>query len=193
MDDAPGSSERSSPPSSWLRNRFTENFRDRDRRMNHSQPPQLRQERDDASSRDSWVQLPRMIHRDLPFHQSRNRMNVRNLDPRRRLWKLQMMDWFHTLLRLPMKWSIGLLLMLWSGMVGTFALLYWFEDNYGYTKLDCGLGLTDHESISLSGAFAFSLETCTTVGCTYSLATTGTTTATRACMFVNKKCLHYGP
>jgi hypothetical protein len=109
-----------------------------------------------------------MIDRNLPFHQSRNKMNVRNLDPKRYLWRLQMIDWFHTLLRLPACLSVGVLLLLWITMVSFFAVLYWYEDHYFFGMGgDCGLGITDTESISFSGAFAFSLETCTTVGCTF--------------------------
>ena len=118
------------------------------------------------NQRESTVFLPRMVDRNLPFHQSRNKMNIKNLDPKRFLWKLQIEDWFHSLLRLNPCLSIGVLLLIWISIVCLFAAIYWFQDNVHYRKIDCGLGITETEFISASGAFAFSLETSTTVGCT---------------------------
>ena len=92
-------------------------------------------------------------------------MNVKNLDPQRLLWRLHIEDWFHTLLRLPACLSVSVLLFLWMSMVGFFGVFYWYADNVRYVKQDCGLGPEETESISFPGAFAFSLETCTTVGC----------------------------
>lgn len=112
----------------------------------------------------SKVILPRMVDRNLPFHQSRNKTNVKILDPHRLLWKIRVEDWFHTLLRVSACLSVSVLLSLWIAMVGTFGVIYWFEDNVGYIKQDCGLGPNENKAISLAGAFAFSLETCTTVG-----------------------------
>jgi hypothetical protein len=127
------------------------------------------------------VSLPRMIDRNLPFHQSRNKMNVRNVR-NHHLWKLQLMDWFHTMLRLPACMSVGLLLGMWIGMIFFFATVYWYQDHVRYESQDCGLGIQDGMKISLSGAFAFSLETCTTVG--YGLPGTSTSFFEKGCSMV---------
>ena len=119
-----------------------------------------------GAKRLSQVSLPRMVHRDLPFHQSTNSMSVKNT-ARYSLLRLMIMDWFHTLLRCPAAISITFLLLLWISLVAFYGVIYWFVDNHYYNSVDCGLGPTEKEFISLSGAFAFSLETCTTVGCKY--------------------------
>jgi len=126
--------------------------------------------------------IPRMVDRDLNFHQSRNKMNIHNLNSNRYLWRLQLKDWFHTLLRLHAGVSVSVLLCLWTIIVAVFAALYWYEDNVHYQIVDCGLGITDTESISFSGAFAFSLETATTVG--YGLPGTSTSFFQQGCSVI---------
>jgi len=120
-----------------------------------------------------------MIDRNLPFHQSLNGMKVRNSDHRRVLMPLLMEDWFHALLRLSPWLSVNFLLFLWVAMVGVFAAMYWYLDNVSYNIVDCGLGPTVGESIAFAGAFAFSLETCTTVG--YGLPGTSTSFFEKTC------------
>ena len=63
--------------------------------------------------------------------------------------------------------SVGILLAIWVVMVAAFAWAYWFEDNVHYQFEECGIGVNDADALSMPGAFAFSLETWTTVGCTY--------------------------
>ena len=114
-------------------------------------------------NRISQVDLPRMVHRNLPFYQSRNRVKVKN-SAYKLLWRLMILDWFHTLLRLPAYLSISFLLFLWVLLVAFYAFIYWYLDNIQYGHIDCGLGPTPQAPIAFMGAFAFSLETCTTVG-----------------------------
>ena len=116
--------------------------------------------------RRSQVSLPRMVDRNLPFYQSTNSMKIKNSD-HKYLWRLMIIDWFHTLLRLPACISVSFLLFLWVLLIEFYAAIYWFEDNVHYKLVDCGLGVDGSHMISFAGAFAFSLETCTTVGCKF--------------------------
>jgi hypothetical protein len=61
--------------------------------------------------------------------------------------------------------SLTGLLMIWSGTILLFALVYVKIDE-NTNNLDCGLGEAGMP-IPWATAFAFSLETCTTVGCKY--------------------------
>lgn len=106
-----------------------------------------------------------MVDRNLPFHQSRNSMNVRNAYDRS-LYQLLVNDWFHALLRVHPCLSVNFLLSMWVLMILMFAAMYWYLDTVHYKAIDCGLGPREGITISFQGAFAFSLETCTTVGCT---------------------------
>jgi hypothetical protein len=109
------------------------------------------------------VFLPRFVSRDLPFHQSSNLVKITNINQAKHLWKLVMIDWFHSLLRLPPYISITFLLSLWILLITIFASIYMYVD-YINIHVDCGLG-TIGSPIPFAGAFAFSLETQTTVGC----------------------------
>jgi hypothetical protein len=126
----------------------------------------------DRHRRISQVVLPRMVHRNLPFFQSRNNVRMKNSDTKL-LWRLMILDWFHSLLRLPAYLSISFLLFLWILLVIFYAAIYWYLDNIQYGNIDCGLGPTlstqgtANIPIVFMGAFAFSLETCTTVGCKF--------------------------
>ena len=113
----------------------------------------------------SRVDLPRMVQRNLPFNQSSNHVSVKNKHRSKPLWQLMFLDWFHTLLRLPACVSVGFLLLLWVLIVFMFGCMYWYLDNVALRSLDCGLGVDALHDISFLGAIAFSLETCTTVGC----------------------------
>ena len=109
--------------------------------------------------------MRRLVIRDLPFRQSSNVFQVR---PRRCspgqgfLRLLYREDWFHVLLRLRTPFSLLVLLLLWTLLVVIFAAIYAGIDAYDPT-VSCGLGAAGFP-ISYRAAFAFSLETCTTVG-----------------------------
>ena len=111
----------------------------------------------------SKVQLPRLIPRDLPYKQSRNQVNIKNVKLHSHAFPLILLDWFHALLRLPMLTSIPLLLSTWTIAILVFAGIYLRIDRVN-KNIDCGLS-NPGEIIPWSTAFAFSLETCTTVGC----------------------------
>lgn len=111
------------------------------------------------------VDLPRMVHRNLPFHQSQNSVRMKNSSKGTKLWKLIFADWFHALLRLPSYVSVGFLLLLWTLLITFFGFVYWYLDNIQYSSLDCGLRTTAETKLAFMGAVAFSLETVTTVGC----------------------------
>ena len=119
------------------------------------------------SSRDNELHdgFPRLIERNLPYHQSRNKIYIRHRNARKSLYRLLQYNWFHVFLRLKTRDSVAGLLVLWTLMILGFAVLYHALDATE-PDVDCGL---NHKGIpiSLRGAFGFSLETATTVG--YSL------------------------
>jgi len=76
-------------------------------------------------------------------------------------------DWFHFLLRVPWFISVPIVILIWVAMIVVFASIYWYVDsNNANLDKDCGLGESGMP-ISIAAAYAFSLETCTTVGCEY--------------------------
>lgn len=106
--------------------------------------------------------FPRLILRNLPFFQSKNKVSVihnKGLD----IAPLLQHDWFHVFLRLPSKYSITIMLSVWTGMVLAFAGLYIAFDNSNEKEV-CRLGDSPNDIITFGAAFAFSVETCTTVG-----------------------------
>jgi hypothetical protein len=122
-----------------------------------------------SSSRDEKVRAPlrRLVARDMPFHQSSNSLRIRHqISPRGRgpmnvrFWYFP--DWFHVFLRLRTEVSVLLFVALWTALVVIFAGLYYGVD-LQYLDISCGLGPAG-DPISFNGAFAFSLETATTVG-----------------------------
>ena len=112
--------------------------------------------------------LKRLIVRDMPFHQSSNSLRIRHqISPRSRggpmnvrFWYFP--DWFHVFLRLRTQVSLLLLVALWTALILIFAGLYYGVDRKD-REVSCGLGPAG-DPISFNGAFAFSLETATTVG-----------------------------
>jgi len=111
----------------------------------------------------SQVFLPRMILRNMPYNQSNNQCQVINTNKSKSsLIRLLLSDWFHVLLRIKIHYSIFMLLGLWLGIILFFAVLYVKIDT-AYDQENCGLGKPPNP-ISFPAAFAFSLETCTTVG-----------------------------
>jgi hypothetical protein len=113
------------------------------------------------SSRNVMSQpVPRLVKRDLQFNQSRNTLQIEMKDLSKFTYMLQREDWYHVFLRLPASQSITLLLVPWTLCLLLFAGIYMGVDR-AYEGTDCGL--TDSQS-SYGTYFAFSLETCTTVG-----------------------------
>lgn len=104
----------------------------------------------------------RLVTRDLPFFQSKNRLQVTNQHSSLRLWTLLYKDWFHVVLRLNLMMSVIMMLSIWTIAIIIFAGVYMMVDQ-GSNAATCGLG-ANGEPIHFGPAFAFSLETCTTVG-----------------------------
>eukprot|EP00551_Chaetoceros_affinis_P006499 CAMPEP_0203663096 /NCGR_PEP_ID=MMETSP0090-20130426/819_1 /ASSEMBLY_ACC=CAM_ASM_001088 /TAXON_ID=426623 /ORGANISM="Chaetoceros affinis, Strain CCMP159" /LENGTH=512 /DNA_ID=CAMNT_0050525963 /DNA_START=60 /DNA_END=1598 /DNA_ORIENTATION=- len=125
----------------------------------------------DATAAAAFTQTPyypRLIPRDLPFEQSRNTIKIHNRErgsipifPSAIRFILSY-NWFHILLRWNTMASVSLLVGFWLMGVTIFAQIYKLLDEHN-PHLQCGLGKPG-QPIDLSGAFAFSLETCTTVG-----------------------------
>ena len=111
---------------------------------------------------------PRLIKRDLDYYQSSNSVNVQNVETYRSpiipstIKYVLSRNWFHILLRWPTFHSIPFLVALWFLGVVIFAHIYKVVDsNTPYEQ--CRLG-EPGTPIAFSAAFAFSLQTCTTVG-----------------------------
>lgn len=79
-----------------------------------------------------------------------------------KIGKLIQHDWFHVLLRRPTWESLLFLLVIWTVAIIIFAGFYMAADRND-PAVNCGLGMAE-SPIEFHGAFAFSLETCTTVG-----------------------------
>lgn len=110
------------------------------------------------------LDTPRLVHRDLPFHQSTNYVRVENnSNAGFPTISLLRHDWFHSLLQLPTQVSVSLIMSLWMGMILAFAGVYVAVDNIDPQR-ECGLGEANNP-IHFAGAFAFSLETCTVSKC----------------------------
>ena len=63
--------------------------------------------------------------------------------------------------------SFPIFVAIWYGMIWVFALVFTRVDSSYFNRdKDCGLA-EPGIPITLSAAYAFSLETCTTVGCEY--------------------------
>ena len=104
----------------------------------------------------------RLVKRNLPFYQSKNVLRVANQHSEMRLFSLLANDWFHVALRFHLWVSLFFLLTVWTLAIIVFAAIYMRIDS---DRLDdnCGLGAPG-VPITFGPAFAFSLETCTTVG-----------------------------
>jgi hypothetical protein len=132
---------------------------------------QLLRPRHRAVSSEDYTSTPRLVERNLPFHQSISMVSVQNkvknnipLFP----WKLRHVlnhNWFHIMLRWPTMISLVGLLLMWIFFLVFFAFVY-VNIDAREPKLECGLGKKGHP-ITFAPALSFSLETCTTVG--YSL------------------------
>jgi len=109
----------------------------------------------------SQVQLPRLITRDFPYHQSSSRVEITNVQ-RHILYRLIYRDWFHLMLRQPAWVTFPSLILIWYMSIWVWAFAYVLVDRNNGLK-DCGISEADHP-IEIREAFAFSLETTTTVG-----------------------------
>ncbi|KAG7336644.1 inward rectifier potassium channel [Nitzschia inconspicua] len=107
--------------------------------------------------------LPRLVHRNRAFHQSSNKVSIKH-NQGTKIFKLLRFNLFHVFLRWQTKWSLLVLLSLWILAILFFALLYVVYDNIK-PEQTCGLS-AENQPIYFAGAFAFSLQTCTTVGYT---------------------------
>ena len=116
----------------------------------------------DSSSPSSSKSFPRLVQRNLPFNQSKNKVSVIH-NKGVQIIPLLRHDWFHVFLRLPSKYSLLILLSTWTGAVLLFAGLYMAYDNIN-DQDECRLGITPEQPMAFGAAFAFSVETCTTVG-----------------------------
>ena len=113
--------------------------------------------------------VPRLVLRNLPYAQSHNHIQVRHNYTAMKIYKLIQHDWFHVLLRFPTSRSLFFLISTWTLFLVIWAGCYVWVDRSN-TGVECGLG-PNGNSISFRGAFAFSLQTCTTgMYSTYSFA-----------------------
>ena len=108
-----------------------------------------------------YNRLPRLVLRDRAFHQSSNKVHIQH-NQGARIFKLLKHNLFFVFLRMSTWKSLTALISLWTGAILLFAVLYMIYDN-GNLSTQCGLGI-DNGPIHFASAFAFSLETCTTVG-----------------------------
>ena len=131
------------------------------------------------SQRDlPYHQVRARVHGDLRKHapvdllffaacllQSSNFIRVRHQgddDHWWRHWYLE--DWFHVLLRVRTWVALLLLVICWTTVLLIFAAVYMWVDRLA-PDVNCGLSNPDDgKTIHFQGAFAFSLETSTTVG-----------------------------
>lgn len=127
----------------------------------------LRRRRRNTFSDDEIRNIPRLVHRNLPFKQSRQEIAVVNKTifksmRMQRILRILSQDWFHIFLRQPTYQSLPALLCLWTFIIVIFAFIYQRIDRDD-PHTECGLGPAG-APIKFAPAFAFSLETCTTVG-----------------------------
>lgn len=109
--------------------------------------------------------LKRLVERDLPYHQSTNFIRVRHQSNDNQWWRhWYSEDWFHVLLRVRTPVALMLFVISWTVLVIVFAGVYMYVDRLA-PEVSCGLSnSSEGETIHFQGAFAFSLETTTTVG-----------------------------
>ncbi|OEU19051.1 hypothetical protein FRACYDRAFT_183433 [Fragilariopsis cylindrus CCMP1102] len=137
------------------------------RNQNQQQPKNLRPGLVNTGQRrvrsKSQVFLPRLVNRNMPFHQSKNRIAVFNLNWKDKISKLLIKDWFHVLLRVHIVVAVFTLILIWTVAILVWAAIYQLSDNFGNLAVDCGLG-KKNETLTFAAAFAFAMETATTVG-----------------------------
>lgn len=109
---------------------------------------------------------PRLVERDLTFHQSRNRFNLEIKDFEKNAAMLRRHDWFHAMLREETWKSLLVLLFSWTAAILIFASLYMALD-LTHAGTPCSLqnpNIAGPPVANYGSYFAFSLETTTTVG-----------------------------
>lgn len=107
--------------------------------------------------------IPRLVKRNLPHYQSRQTVSIVNRHAENVRYLQYSYDWFHSFLRWDTKRSVFLLVTFWTLVNVAFGLVYRSIDARNPER-DCGLASKPGVVISVGGAIAFSLETCTTVG-----------------------------
>jgi len=116
-----------------------------------------------GSERREPAPIHRLVERDLPYHQSMNSLRVRHQTTKPvRFFHWYVEDWFHVLLRFRTIVSIAIFVAIWTSFLLLFSGIYVAIDRNN-PNIDCGLG-TIGNPITFYTAFAFSLETTTTVG-----------------------------
>jgi hypothetical protein len=106
-------------------------------------------------------ELPRLVLRNRAFHQSSNKIHIQH-NKGVKIYQLLRHNWFHVFLRWPTRYSLLASMSVWTSSILFFAVIYIISDSVE-DEGDCGLGIGE-ERIHFAAAFAFSLETCTTVG-----------------------------
>lgn len=113
---------------------------------------------------------PRLIKRNLSFHQSKSEVNIQNVAGkhlRKPLHKLYRDDWFHLFLRWPTFLSVFVLLSIWTAFTLFFGAMYVAHDRAMKNDM-CSLWPSSETSppppVYFFTAFTFALETATTVG-----------------------------
>ena len=110
--------------------------------------------------------IPRLVHRNLAFDQSKQTIAIENKTNYKalKLQRILFQDWYHVFLKYNTVHSVFCLLLIWTTVIIIFALIYMKIDaRLEENNTHCGLG-TEGATITFGPAFAFSLETCTTVG-----------------------------
>ena len=99
-----------------------------------------------TSSSSSYKAFPRLIHRNEPFHQSKNRVAIKNRTHGRlrQLFPFEVLfmakeNWFHMFLRWRFIYSATLLMVFWFITMILFACLYVYADSIEPDRI-CGLG-----------------------------------------------------
>ena len=118
---------------------------------------------DIVENRDDWPLPPRMVVRNLPFHQSDNAFAVQHTSDLAQRLCLLRHDWFHVILNLKVHHSLLMLLSSWMLINIVFAGIYMRFDRLNGQDV-CGMGVNATQPIAFGAAVAFSVETCTTVG-----------------------------
>ena len=125
----------------------------------------------DVNSMEYWrFTTPRLIKRNLSFHQSKSEVNIQNVAGkhlRKPLHKLYRHDWFHLFLRWPTFLSVFVLLSIWTAVTLFFGAMYVAHDRAMKNDM-CSLWPSSETSppppVYFFTAFTFALETATTVG-----------------------------
>ena len=120
---------------------------------------------DEDGTAPETLKSKRILSRNLPFCQSKNKVNVVNEKVRGKLGidRLKSEDWFHVFLRLSTFQSVLICVVIWTTLIIIFAGFYIAADKI-QPDVNCGLTEDGLSIISFESAFAFSLETTTTVG-----------------------------